>query len=492
MLILTNVANIIFYSWIVINGLLFIHVFHELILMFLSFGKRTKKSNDLNETALPMVTVQLPLYNEKFVVKRLLESVTKLEYPKDKLEIQILDDSTDETSDIIIEFITNLNPDSFHFIHIQREDRVAYKAGALAHGMETCKGEFIAIFDADFIPDPHFIKQTLGSFQDSEIGLVQTRWTYLNEDSSILTRAQSIMLNTHFGIEQLGRKNGGGFINFNGTAGIWRRKCIDQSGGWQGDTLTEDLDLSFRAQSKGWKFEYLFDVGSPSELPATFEAYRTQQFRWSKGAAECLRKNAGMLWKSDAKERSKIMGTFHLLNSSVYILVIAILLLSPAVFYFNQEGGIDVPYQEVFSAFGASVIYMLLLIFFVGNWRSSINKLKTSLLFIPSVLTYFAMSTGISLYMVFGVIEGYVGKKSAFVRTPKFGESEVKNIKKGYDFKKERSIMILEFICLLYGAFWSVIGLNFMNFMTLIYGLIILMGFSLSLFFKNRTFRWSS
>lgn len=485
-------AKIIFYSWIVINGLLFIHVFHELILMFLSFGKRTKKSNDLNETALPMVTVQLPLYNEKFVVKRLLESITKLEYPKDKLEIQILDDSTDETSDIITEFITNLNPDSFRFIHVQREDRVAYKAGALAHGMETSKGEFIAIFDADFIPDPHFIKQTLGPFQDPEIGLVQTRWTYLNEDSSILTRAQSIMLNTHFGIEQLGRKNGGGFINFNGTAGIWRRKCIDESGGWQGDTLTEDLDLSFRAQSKGWKFEYLFDVGSPSELPATFEAYRTQQFRWSKGAAECLRKNAGMLWKSDAKERSKIMGTFHLLNSSVYLLVIAILLLSPAVFYFNQVGDIDVPHQEVFAAFGASVIYMLLLIFFVGNWRSSINKLKTSLLFIPSVLTYFAMTTGISLYMVFGVIEGYVGKKSAFVRTPKFGESEVKNIKKGYDFKKERSIMILEFICLLYGAFWSVIGLNFMNFMTIIYGLIILTGFSLSLFFKNRTFRWSS
>jgi cellulose synthase/poly-beta-1,6-N-acetylglucosamine synthase-like glycosyltransferase len=460
--------------------------------MLLSFGKRVQKSNDLDPTNLPMITVQLPLYNEKFVVKRLLESVAKIEYPKDKLEVQILDDSSDETSGIIKEFIGNLNQDSFHFIHIQREDRVAYKAGALAHGMETSKGEFIAIFDADFIPDPQFLKQTLGSFQNPEIGLVQTRWTYINEDSSILTRAQSIMLNTHFGIEQLGRKNGGGFINFNGTAGIWRRKCIDQSGGWQGDTLTEDLDLSFRAQSIGWKFEYLFDVGSPSELPVTFEAYRTQQFRWSKGAAECLRKNARTLWKSNAKRSSKVMGTFHLLNSSVYLLVIAILLLSPAVFYFNQADVIDVPYKDVFTVFGASVIYMLFLIFLVGNLRASTNKLKTTLLFIPSVLTYFAMTTGISLYMVFGVIEGYMGKKSAFVRTPKFGESEVKNIKKGYDFKKEKSILILEFICLLYGAFWTVTGINFMNFMTLIYGLIILTGFSLSLFFKNRTFRWSS
>lgn len=492
MLILINVANIIFYSWMIINGLLFVHVFHELILMFLSFGKRTQKLKDLDQRNLPMVTVQLPLYNEKFVVKRLLESVTKLEYPKGKLEIQILDDSTDETSQIIKEFIRNLNQDSFHFIHIQRKDRVAYKAGALAYGMETSKGEFIAIFDADFIPEAHFIRETLSPFQDSEVGMVQTRWTYLNEDSSILTRAQSIMLNTHFGIEQLGRKNGGGFINFNGTAGIWRRKCIDQSGGWQGDTLTEDLDLSFRAQSIGWKFEYLFDVGSPSELPVTFEAYRTQQFRWSKGAAECLRKNTRMLWKSDVRKGSKIMGTFHLLNSSVYLLVIAILLLSPAVFYFDQIRVTDIPYQEVLTVFGASVIYMLLLIFFVGNLRSSTNKLKTSLLFIPSVLAYFAMTTGISLYMVFGVVEGYMGKKSAFVRTPKFGESQVKNIKKGYDFKKEKSILILELICLLYGAFWTLIGLIFMNLMTFIYGLIILAGFSLSLFFKNRTFRWSS
>ncbi|NRA12181.1 MAG: glycosyltransferase family 2 protein, partial [Crocinitomicaceae bacterium] len=287
-------------------------------------------------------------------------------------------------------------------------------------------------------------------------------------------------------------KNGGGFINFNGTAGIWRKECIEKAGGWQGDTLTEDLDLSFRAQSMGWRFEYLFDVGSPSELPVTFEAFRTQQFRWSKGAAECLKKNIRTLWNSNVKERSKIMGTFHLLNSSVYLLVVAILMLSPAVFYFDQVGEVDVPYKEVFTGLGASVIYMLLLIFFVGNWRSSTDKVKTTLLFIPSVLTYFAMTTGISLYMVLGVIEGYIGKKSAFVRTPKFGESKVENIKRGYDFKKEKSILILESICLLYGAFWTITGLNFMNFMSMIYGLIILAGFSLSLFFKNRTFRWSS
>ncbi|NRA13424.1 MAG: glycosyltransferase, partial [Crocinitomicaceae bacterium] len=199
-----NVANIIFYIWVVINALLFIHVFQELILMFLSFGKRKPNSNQLDETKLPMVTVQLPLYNEKYVVHRLLETVAKLDYPKDKLEIQVLDDSTDETSAIIKEFIGKLNQDSVRFIQIQREDRIAYKAGALAHGMETAAGEFIAIFDADFIPDSQFLRQTLGPFQDPEVGLVQTRWTHINEGSSILTRAQSIMLNTHFGIEQLG------------------------------------------------------------------------------------------------------------------------------------------------------------------------------------------------------------------------------------------------------------------------------------------------
>lgn len=489
-----NMANFIFYFWILINGLLLIHVLHELVLMIRSLQSRKPKAIEQPNEELPKVTVQLPLYNEKYVVERLLNAVSKLDYPKDRLDVQILDDSSDETSSIIKSFISNLGKDDFKFTQIQREERTGFKAGALAYGMQFCEGEFIAIFDADFIPDPKFLLQTISFFKDPKIGLVQTRWLHINEDDSILTRAQTIMLNTHFGIEQLGRKNADGFINFNGTAGIWRKECIESAGGWQADTLTEDLDLSFRAQSNGWKFEYLFDVGSPAELPVTFAAFRTQQFRWSKGAAECLRKNAKMLWKSSAKRSAKIIGTFHLLNSSVYLLVVAILLLSPAMFYFEKTNEITVPNKEIFTICGASVIYLLLVIFFIGNLRASVDKGKAVLMFIPSVLTYFAMTTGISLYMVFGVIEGYRGKKSEFVRTPKFGSSGslLQLVKAGYDYKKEYSIIALEVLCLLYGIFWTVVSTIDFNLMSLIYGLIILVGFSLSLFFKNKTFRWSS
>lgn len=487
-------ANLIFYFWIVINALLCIHVLQELVLMFSSFRSRKRNIDVILEDDLPMVTVQLPVYNEKFVIERLLNAISKLDYPKDKLEVQILDDSNDETSELIGEFIIKLNKDNFNFIHLQREDRSGFKAGALTYGMKWCRGEFIAIFDADFVPDSQFLKKTIPCFREERTGLVQTRWTHINEDDSILTKAQSVMLNTHFGIEQLGRSNAKGFINFNGTAGVWRKTCIEEAGGWQIDTLTEDLDLSFRAQSIGWKFKYLFDVGSPAELPATFQAYRTQQFRWSKGAAECLRKNFKMLWKSSAKTGAKIFGTFHLLNSSVYLLVVAILMISPVVFYLEKTQAITVSNRNVLQIMGSIGIYLLLIIFFVGNLKSSVNKVKSALFFIPSVLVYFAMTTGISIYMVIGVIEGYRGKRSDFIRTPKFGSQKgvLKLIHQGYDFKKEASIVVLEAICFSYGIFWIVVSLIDFNIVSLIYGLMITVGFSLSLFFKNATFRWNS
>lgn len=485
--------DLIFGFWVMVNMLLFVHVFHELILMKLALKPaRPKVDNQAGD--LPFVTIQLPLYNEKYVVKRLLEAISKLEYPKEKLEVQILDDSNDETSDLIRDFIRNENESGFEFIHIQRSDRSGYKAGALAYGTELSKGEFIAIFDADFVPDPKFLKHTIPQFQDAKVGVVQTRWLHINEEHSLLTRAQSVMLNTHFSVEHLGRKNGNGFINFNGTAGVWRKECILSAGGWQADTLTEDLDLSFRAQIKGWKFEYLFDVGSPAELPVTFDAYRTQQFRWSKGAAECLRKNVKALWQSGVGLGAKLIGTFHLMNSSVYLLVVAILLTSPCVFYFRQAELISLPFQEELSLFGTSVIYLLILIFFVGHWKSSANKVKAVLFFIPAVFTYFVMTTGISFYMVQGVIEGYRRKQSAFVRTPKFGTSGrlFKRIEEGYDFKKEHRLVLLEILGLCYGIFWVAVAISEMNIICLFYGSILVMGFSLPLFFKRNTFSWHS
>lgn len=480
--------NAIFYFWVTINLLMLIYVLQELGLMFNALLRNRRRSKHTNIGDLPIVTVQLPLYNEKYVVERLLTAVSQLDYPKEKLEIQVLDDSTDETTEVISAFIAQSDLD---FAHIRRPDRTGFKAGALAYGMASCKGEFIAIFDADFVPKPEFLKETIPHFNNEKTGVVQTRWLHLNEDQSLLTRAQSVMLNTHFSIEQLGRSNANGYINFNGTAGIWRKLCIEDAGGWQADTLTEDLDLSFRAQARGWHFEYLFEVGSPAELPVTFDAFRTQQFRWSKGAAECLRKNWTLLWSSKARFDTKLMGSFHLLNSSVYLLVVLIFLISPLTYFLFSNNQVDVPYANYLVSIGTIVSALLLFIFFVGNLTASQNKIKAAIWYIPSVFMFFAMTTGISLYMVFGVIEGYIGKRSEFVRTPKFGDDGniVKKVKRGYAFKKEYSIRVLEFIFLGYGIFWSYIGFKELNPLVTIFSTIILTGFSLSLFFKHNTFK---
>lgn len=482
-------ANAVFITWLIINVLLLIHVLHEGILVVNAMRKRKKKTPPRQSPAeLPMVTIQLPLYNEKYVVERLLDAVSAIEYPKELLEVQILDDSTDETTKTIEAYIRQ-NNSSFQLV--RRDDRSGFKAGALAHGLAFAKGEFVAIFDADFVPSPGFLLETIPYFQNPEVGVVQTRWLHINEDQSLLTRAQALMLNTHFSIEQLGRHNANGFINFNGTAGVWRKECIADAGGWKADTLTEDLDLSFRAQARGWKFEYLFDVGSPAELPSTFESYRTQQFRWSKGAAECVRKNWKILWNSSVKFGAKVMGSFHLLNSSVYLLVVVLLLLSPFVYYINTEELVTLPYYRYFLPLGPIVSASLFLIFLFGSLIANNNKLKAISWYVPSLFTFFSMTTGISLYMSFGVLEGYFGKKSPFVRTPKFGEENIaKKIKSGYDFKKEYSIKLLEFLCWGYGLYWCYIGIQTFNPMILAYALIILTGFSLSLFFKNQTFQW--
>lgn len=488
--------DVIFVIWVVINVLLFVFVIHEFSLMLLALIAKTPKRPTLKISSheLPNVTIQLPLYNEKYVVERLLTSILALDYPSDKLEIQVLDDSTDETSDIIREFLKKHHQEAHRFRHIQRQKRTGYKAGALAYGTAMTKGEFIAIFDADFVPDPKFLERTLPYFKSKNVGLVQTRWLHLNEYYSLLTMAQSVMLNTHFSVEHLGRTKAQGFINFNGTAGIWRKECIISAGGWQSDTITEDLDLSYRAQTNGWEFAYLFEVGSPAELPITFDAYKTQQFRWSKGAAECVRKNMASLWAATTSTSTKLMGTFHLLNSSVYILAAMIILLSPVVFYSTQLDLITVLYEEYLTQFGSLVLYLLILIFFVGHYKSSSNKVKATFLFIPSVFMYFVMTTGISFYMVRGVIEGYQGKVSPFIRTPKFGSSMrlLERIRLGYDFKKDVGIILPEVIGFCYGIFWLVTAIIEANAVCLLYGLVLSLGFSLALFFKHKTFSWAS
>src|ERR1043165_1958100 len=271
----------------------------------------------------PGVTVQLPVYNELYVAERLIDCITQLDYPGEKLEIQVLDDSTDETRELIEKKVFEFQKQGFNIHHIHRSNREGFKAGALAHGLQYAHGEFIAIFDSDFLPGKDFLKKTLPSFTDEKVGVVQTHWDHVNKNYSLMTQLQAFGLDAHFSIEQKGRNAGGHFINFNGTAGVWRRRCIEDSGGWQSDTLTEDLDLSYRAQLKGWKFIFLEEVLAPAELPVTMSALKNQQYRWNKGAAECVKKNLpGVLKQKNLSLSIKLHAAFHLLNSSVFVAIV--------------------------------------------------------------------------------------------------------------------------------------------------------------------------
>jgi cellulose synthase/poly-beta-1,6-N-acetylglucosamine synthase-like glycosyltransferase len=432
------------------QGILLAYAIIEFVLM-IRFLRAKNPEKPGFERELPFVTIQLPLYNEANVVERLIDRVAEINYPSDKLEIQILDDSTDETSAIISKMLQNQNS-SHNFLHIQREDRVGFKAGALDYGMKICKGEFIAIFDADFLPDPDFLTDSLPFFNDPEVGVVQTRWTHINEKYSLLTRIQAIFLNTHFSVEQLGRNESGAYINFNGTAGTWRRSCIEDSGGWQADTLTEDLDLSFRAQMKGWKFKYIFEQESPAELPITLPAFKVQQFRWSKGAAECAKKNLSQLFKTkELSFGSKLIGGFHLLNSSAYVVILSFMLLSlPMAVFFHEFGATADPYGFLILTYLTSIL--LFTVFLAGNLRISKNKINTLITF-PILFPLFLMtSMGISLYLMIGVIEGYLGKKSDFVRTPKFNITKGSTNSSGTQYRSLSltPILILEIILLAY------------------------------------------
>jgi 5-hydroxyisourate hydrolase-like protein (transthyretin family) len=275
--------------------------------------KKPANKPTYNPETTPKVTVQLPMYNELYVAERIIETIAAFDYPADKLQIQVLDDSTDETTDVIANKVAELAAKGVNIQHIHRVDRTGYKAGALDAAMDRVESEFIAIFDADFIPDPDFLQKTMPYFQEEHVGVVQTRWGHINKNYSILTELQAFGLNGHFAIEQGGRNAAGHFINFNGTGGIWRKKCIEDAGGWEHDTLTEDLDLSYRAQIKGWKFQYLEDVIAPAELPITMSALKGQQHRWMKGGAECFIK----MWKrlvtaKDVKFMDRVHGLSHL------------------------------------------------------------------------------------------------------------------------------------------------------------------------------------
>ncbi len=440
--------------------LIFMYALAQLNLLYNYLSSKKKRSTcekfDLNNPEeVPYVTIQLPVFNEMYVMERLLDNIALLDYPKDKLEIQVLDDSTDETVHSTKAHVEKLAATGLDIKHITRTNRVGFKAGALKEGLEIAKGEFIAIFDADFLPKPNWLKRTIPYFKDEEIGVVQTRWGHINRNYSLLTRIQAFALDAHFTLEQVGRNSKGHFINFNGTAGVWRKACIIDAGNWEGDTLTEDLDLSYRAQLKNWKFKYLEDVETPAELPIVISAARSQQFRWNKGGAENFRK---MLWRvirsNNISAKTKVHGLLHLLNSSMFLSIFIVAILSIPMLYIKNEYAHLRDYFYVMSFFIMSTI-----IFFVCYWFMYRNiygsGFKKFFSYIGMFFTFFSIAMGFSLHNSIAVIEGHVGKKSEFVRTPKFNIKSFKdNWKNNKYLKKSLSKnVVLEGILMLYFAF---------------------------------------
>jgi len=372
----------------------------------------------------PQITVQAPVFNERFVVERLIDALAALDYPRDKLQIQILDDSTDDSSEIAAARILCHRQKGLDITHICREDRVGFKAGALDAALKTATGEFIAIFDADFMPNPDFLKRAIGKFADEEVGMVQTRWHHLNTDYNILTRVQSIMLDAHFGVEQVARAKTGSYFNFNGTAGIWRRTTIDDAGGWRADTLTEDLDLSYRAQMKQWRFVYMRDHGCPSELPVDMCAFKTQQHRWAKGAIEVMKKTLLDIWKSSASLHTKIEASFHLTGNFSYMLMFidSLFFLLPAVHIREQSELHILAWLDIPFFFFASLSHAW---FFLYSQKLLYGNVRNKLTIMPVLL---ATSIGLGVNNGRAVFEALIGHVTGFVRTPKTGHINNKTI----------------------------------------------------------------
>jgi cellulose synthase/poly-beta-1,6-N-acetylglucosamine synthase-like glycosyltransferase len=370
---MTTIAYILLFLYCV--TLLYITIYCLAQFQLLYYYKKNKLEETKSvmpgkEEEFPFVTIQLPIFNELYVVERLIDNIVQIEYPSDRLEIQVLDDSTDETMELCRKKVEEQRAKGVNIEWIHRVDREGFKAGALRDGMARARGEFIAIFDADFLPRPDFLLRTIPYFEDEDVGVVQTRWEHINRDYSMLTRLQAMQLNVHFTVEQQGRAAGNVFLQFNGTAGVWRRETIEDAGGWEADTLTEDLDLSYRAQLKGWRIVYLEKVGSPAELPAEMNGLKSQQFRWMKGGAENARRLLPKVWKSELPLRQKLHSTFHLMASSVFLFVFMAGFLSVPMVFALQE----IQFDSTFFTFSLAGLVSIIVIYYVGNVEAELHK----------------------------------------------------------------------------------------------------------------------
>lgn len=440
--------KIILFTYIGSLLILFTFGSHGFIMIYYYLKHRHKRDDFSGKIdKYPVVTLQLPIYNEMYVIERLIKTVCEMDYPIDKLEIQVLDDSTDETVEIVANIVKEYQLRGFDIQHIHRSDRTGYKAGALKEGLKTAKGEFVGIFDADFIPRKNFLQIVLPFFKDPMIGMVQTRWEHLNRAYSLVTQIQALALDGHFVLEQQCRNKAGYFINFNGTSGVWRKECIFDAGNWEADTLTEDLDLSYRAQLKGWKFKYLTDFTTPSEVPSEINSLKSQQFRWTKGAIETSKKMLFRVWRAKLPLKIKIMCTFHLTNNIVFPFILLACLLNMPIVLIKNTGLYDT-YFMFMSVFVLAFVASFL--FYLYSQKDVYEDWRSRILLFP---VFMAGSMGFAINNTKAVFEALINKKSEFVRTPKYGIEGDKDIwhdKKYVHKKVVKFSVVLELIIALY------------------------------------------
>jgi cellulose synthase/poly-beta-1,6-N-acetylglucosamine synthase-like glycosyltransferase len=426
-------------------------------------------------TEYPHITIQLPVFNEMYVVERLIKSTCDIDYPLDKMEIQVLDDSTDETVEIVANIVKEYRLRGFDIVHIHRDDRSGFKAGALKEGLKTSKGEFVAIFDADFIPRKNFLKVVIPFFKDPKIGMVQTRWEHLNRSYSLITQILALALDGHFVMEQQARNKANYFINFNGTSGVWRKECIYDAGNWEADTLTEDLDLSYRAQLKGWKFKYLTDFTTPAEVPSEIVSVKSQQFRWTKGAMETCRKILPRVWKSKFPLKLKIISTFHLTNNIVFPFILIACILNTPIVLIKNSGQYDI-YFTFMSVFVLAFIASFL--FYLYSQKDVYEDWRKRIILFP---LFMAGSMGFAINNTKAIFQAVINKKTEFVRTPKYLIVDKNDswVDKKYVHKKISLSVIFESLIAIYSFAGVVISVITLQISALPFQLMFSFGFGL-------------
>jgi cellulose synthase/poly-beta-1,6-N-acetylglucosamine synthase-like glycosyltransferase len=438
-----EISRVVVGTYLAVLLVLAFYGFHRSALLWMYYRNRHRKPRAAGRFAeLPPVTVQLPLYNEMYVVERLLDAVVGIRYPRDRFQIQVLDDSTDETQEICKRKVAELAqrfPDlDIEYVH--RVDRRGFKAGALENGLATAKGEFVLIFDADFLPNADILERAMDHFIDPKVAVVQCRWEHINRDFSPLTEVEALMLDGHFVMEHAGRNWSGRFFNFNGTAGIWRRSAIADAGGWQHDTLTEDMDLSYRAQIRGWKFVYLPEIAAPAELPVEMSAFKSQQFRWAKGSVQVAKKLLPTILRADITWAQKSEAVFHLTNNVAYpLLFVLSLLLLPNLAFRTHHGWREVLMIDLPLFFGTTLSVAS---FYLASQRE-IAKLEhpeaeprfqwATLRRLPLVMS---VGIGLCVSQTRAVLEALGGRETEFVRTPKHG---IRGRLESWSSKKYRS-----------------------------------------------------